>query len=218
MKGYLVYHPKRCVSKFGNLVVYHDKIRGNQDPYVWNESFLHTYCHITQMSPDEGDINFWVSGDRFPAFTRLTCDLVFVVNEKLFWKNPNAISSDDSLVDSEEAYADHYKWVYQHHFKRRQQRFTLKADPTKSFQPQTETNELLDVLPFFRNMGLKVTTLRRELRAGTGSRPFPLNGSVTLALYNYLNEHSHIKLKGKKLAQIRKMHPELESIPPRSRR
>ena len=66
MAGYLIYHPKREVSKFANLVVYHDSTTGNQDPYIWNQPFLHTYCHITQMSPEVGHINFWVGGDTFP--------------------------------------------------------------------------------------------------------------------------------------------------------
>ncbi len=211
MKGYLIYHPKRCKSTFGNLVVYHDKTRGNQDPYVWNKSFLHTYCHITQMQPEEGDINFWVSGDRFPAFTKLYCDLVFAVEEKLFWKNRNSISEKDSLVDSEEAYNDHYRWAHQHFFNRRR-RFTLKADSTKSFQPQKETKELINILPFLEKMGLKSSALRRKLRSGRSSRPLLLSESITHELYEWLKENSPIKLKGKKLAQIRKKHRKLESV------
>src|SRR5690349_2512465 len=100
MTGYLIYHPRRQRSTFGDVTVYHDGIGGNQDPYVWNRQFLHTYCHITQMSPAGGDINFWVSGDTFPDFTRLSCDLVFVVAQKLYWSYANTIEPADPLIDS----------------------------------------------------------------------------------------------------------------------
>ncbi|MGB3510019.1 MAG: hypothetical protein WBA93_12405 [Microcoleaceae cyanobacterium] len=62
MSVYLIY-PSRVVSDFEIIRVYYDSTSGNQDPYVWNQKFLHTYCHIIQMSPKVGDINFWVSGD-----------------------------------------------------------------------------------------------------------------------------------------------------------
>ncbi len=103
MSGYLIYHPSRAVAKFDAAVVYHDHIGGNQDPYVWNTQFLHTYCHITQMKPSEGDINFWVSGDSFPNFSHLYCDLVFVVAEKAYWKSANTIDRDNAIVDTDEA-------------------------------------------------------------------------------------------------------------------
>ena len=51
MSGYLVYHPKREISAFGKISVYHANNRVHQDPYVWNSQFLHTYCHMTQMKP-----------------------------------------------------------------------------------------------------------------------------------------------------------------------
>ena len=101
--GYLIYHPKRQMYRFGTQVVYADRKTGNQDPYVWNDSFLHTFCHMTQMSPEIGYVNFWVSGDRWPDFTKLFCDLVFVVKEKLFWKQPNSIDPKDPIVDSEDS-------------------------------------------------------------------------------------------------------------------
>ena len=91
-------------------VVYFDSIAGNQDPYVWNEAFLHSYCHITQFHAEAGDINLWVSGDRFPQFGRLYCDLVFVVASKCPWENANDLRRDDPIVDSDEAWADHYRW------------------------------------------------------------------------------------------------------------
>ena len=78
----LIYHPRREFYRFDEVGVYFDSTRGNQDPYVWNDAFLHSCCHITQFHAEIGDINLWVSGDRFPEFSRVFCDLVFVVPGK----------------------------------------------------------------------------------------------------------------------------------------
>jgi hypothetical protein len=114
MNGYLIYHPPRDISTFGDMKVYHDPIkRGNQDPYIWNKQFLHTYCHITQLKLTQltrNDINFWVSGDTFPDFSHLYCDLVFVVQDKCLWKERNYVGCTDQIVDSKEAFIDHYQW------------------------------------------------------------------------------------------------------------
>jgi hypothetical protein len=98
-RGWLIYHPKRQVSRFGKLTVYHDSLSGNQDPYVWDRRFLHTACHITQMSPEVGDASVWVSGDTFPAFSHFWCDPVFAVQEKASWRDSNSIATDEPLID-----------------------------------------------------------------------------------------------------------------------
>lgn len=90
--SFLIYHPKRVATHIGKLMVYHDNFDGNQDPYLWNDSFLHTYCHITQLSNKVGQINFWVSGDHYPDFTQLLCDCVFVVAQKCYLKADGARS------------------------------------------------------------------------------------------------------------------------------
>ncbi|MDJ0554775.1 MAG: hypothetical protein QNJ68_10100 [Microcoleaceae cyanobacterium MO_207.B10] len=53
MSGYLIYHPSRLVSAFETIRVYHDTTNGNQDPYLWNQKFLHTYCHIISCSDNQ---------------------------------------------------------------------------------------------------------------------------------------------------------------------
>jgi hypothetical protein len=110
----LIYHPRREFRRFGGTAVYFDSTSGNQDPYVWNDVFLHSYCHITQFRAEVGDINVWVSGDRFPEFRSLYCDLVFVVARKCPWTDANDPSRHDPIVDSDEAWADHYRWYTQH--------------------------------------------------------------------------------------------------------
>ena len=211
MNGYLIYHPSRTKSVFDSIVVYHDSIVGNQDPYIWNCKFLHSYCHITQMSSIVNNINFWVSGDTFPKFNNLYCDLVFIIKEKTYWKNANTIDRTDATIDTDEAYLDHYRWAWQHPFKRRR-RFTLKADPDNSFQPQNAFQELIDILPFLLEQGLTLPEIRRGMRAGFNSKPFSLNASLAANLYSWLDRTAAIKLEGAKIQKIRENNPHLASL------
>ncbi|MEZ2230330.1 hypothetical protein [Microcoleus sp.] len=211
MNGYLIYHPSRAVAALDATVVYHDRIGGNQDPYIWNKQFLHTYCHITQMKPNVGDINFWVSGDSFPNFCRLYCDLVFVVAEKVYWGNANIIDRNDVIVDNDEAYNDHYRWaMHQHHLKRRR-RYTLKADPEYSFQPQDIENNLIDIIPFLIEQGITIDDVRQGMRSGFNSKPLRLE-SLASKLYNWFEENAPIKLDGLQLQNLRKNNPQLASL------
>jgi hypothetical protein len=209
MSGYLIYHPKRCISTFGDIRVYHDSTNDNQDPYVWNKQFLHTYCHITQIRSDLNFINFWVCGDTFPLFSHLYCDLIFVVARKEYWQQNNTIDVGDPIVDSDEAFLDHYQWAKcQHHYKRRR-RFTLKADASRSFQPQDANKELIDIVPCLVDAGLTLDTLRLGLRSNKGSKPFFLTDDISTLLYDWLDQRASIKLCGEQLQQIRQDNPQL---------
>jgi hypothetical protein len=191
------------VSRFGGLTVYHDSLSGNQDPYVWNRRFLHTTCHMSQMSPQVGDIEFWVSGDTFPAFIQLCCDLVFVVEDKVVWQEANRISAVDPMVESPAAYADHYRWIPDQHPYKRRRRFTLKAESDRSFQPQTIDHTLIDVVPVLEDAGLSLPELRTGLRAGFRSKPFRLTPDVTRSLYEFLAAAAEIRLAGSELEPLR---------------
>ncbi len=202
MSGYLIYHPTRAEREFDTTVVYHDPMVGNQDPYVWNTKFLHTYCHITQMSPNVGDINFWISCDSFRNFSYLYCDLVFVVAEKAYWNSANTIDCNDPIVDTDEAYNDHYRWAkHEHHFKRRR-RYTPKADPKRSFQPQNLERKLIDIIPFLTSQGMTIDNLRQGLRSGFHSKPLRLE-SLADKLYKWFEECAPIKLYGVQLQNLR---------------
>ncbi|MFW6016157.1 MAG: hypothetical protein ACOCRK_06935 [bacterium] len=86
-----------------------------------------------------GDIIFWVArGEKetVKTFNHLYCDLVFVIDEKILWKQTNNIDQSDSIIDSREAFFDHYRWWSDHVYKESQKRYTFKACPEKSFQPQ----------------------------------------------------------------------------------
>jgi len=211
---YLVYHPKREITEIGKLKVYHDNFSDNQDPYLWNEQFLHSFCHITQLTVEPVNILFWVSGDTYPNFTKLLCDCVFVIDSKVYWENANQIQPTDLIVDNEQSFEHHYKWVNppfnQHLFKRRR-RYTLKANSDKSFQPQTEKRDLIDVIPFFEQQGISTDTLINSMsknksgKKSMNSRPFKLTPEQSLKLYDYLTENSPTKIKGK---DIKSKHPE----------
>jgi hypothetical protein len=91
----------------------------------------------------------------------------------------------------------------------------LKADPIRSFQPETENGALIDVLPFFADHGLSGTFLRATLRKLWGvrfvSKPMTIDQHLARELYENLSGHAHHKLPGELLRKIRQHHPELES-------
>jgi hypothetical protein len=186
-------------------VEYFDSTTGNQDPYVWNEAFLHSYCHITRFHAEAGDINLWVSGDRFPQFSRLYCDLVFTVARKCLWTDANDLHRDDPLVDSDEAWADHYRWYCQHPLSRRS-RYTLKADPGRSFQPQAADGGLIDIAPVLLEQGINLSDLQAGMNAGIGSQPIMIPIAAATAIEQTLR-HAPVILTGAELQKLRKDNP-----------
>jgi hypothetical protein len=207
---WLIYHPKRKTTKSGNFIIHHDDFGGNEDPYLWNEKFLHTYCHITQLTNVKGQINFWVSGDSYPSFTKLYCDCVFVIDEKLYWSEKNHIDRSDVIVDNDQTFEHHYKWANEgHHKLKRRQRYTLKAHKDKSFQPQGNQGNLLDILPFLNSNGITTEELIRSMTSKRGSRPLKLDGMLGQKLYDYLFKHATLKLFGSQLANL---HPNKTTV------
>lgn len=209
--NYIIYHSKRCISQIGEITVYHDCFDGNQDPYIWNERFLHSFCHITQLKDmKKGDIIFWVGGDTYPDFTKLYCDCVFLVDEKITWEKPDTINANDLIVENEQAYEHHYKWFWQHKLTKRN-RYTLKADNTKSYQPQNNNNELIDIVPILNQLGIPTETLLNKIsktingKRAINSKPYKLTEEFAQKLNNLLWERSDIKLTGKTLKNI---HPQ----------
>ena len=218
MGSHLIYHPQRRVSQFDNVYVHFDATGGNQDPYVWNPRFLHTFCHATELRrPVIDDIMFWVSSERFDGFEQLFCDLVFIVDEVCRWQTANSIDRGDAIVDSDEAYIDHYRWAsWQHCFKTRRRR-TLKAHPTLSFQPQQADGRLIDIVPFLANHGVAIEALREGLKKGNRSKPMPIDTDVAEALLADIRSAASILLLGDQLATIRHERPGLASPDPTSR-
>jgi hypothetical protein len=202
---WLIYHPTRQRTIIRNLTVYHDKFGGNEDPYIWHDNFLHTYCHITQLTNVERQINFWVSGDTYPDFTQLFCDCVFVVKKKCFWIDRNHIDPCDPIVDNHQTFKYHYNWVNKgHHKYKKKRRYTLKADSKKSFQPQDGNGNIIDILPFLNRNGITTNKLISSITSKCGSRPLQLNSRLGHRLYDFLVSTATIKLFGR---QLKNKHP-----------
>ncbi|PSJ71350.1 hypothetical protein C7J99_00100 [Brevibacillus brevis] len=210
--GYLIYHPGRCSSNFKGTIVHFDQPKHNQDPYIWNKQFLHSTCHITQMRTEPGQINFWVSGDSFPYFNRLYCDLIFVVKSKIYWENKDYIDPTDELVDNLHSYNDHYYHIPIDHPYKRRRRYTLKADQELSFQPQDKTGCLIDLLPILNKYGFSTSQLHIDFKSGIGSRPIKLlNDQIVKYIYDDIFKHAEVKLFGKDLEKIRLENSQLAS-------
>lgn len=206
---YLIYHPARHQTIAGSLTIHHDKFGGNEDPYIWNDKFLHTYCHITQLSNEIGQTNFWISGDTYPNFTQLFCDCVFVIAEKHFWATSYYIDRSDPIVDNDQTFEHHYKWANDgHHPLKRRKRYTLKANSQKSFQPQDNNGNLIDILPFLNQNGLSTNKLISSITSKRGSRPFQLDSLLGQKLYKYLLATATTKLFGR---QLKNKHPNMQT-------
>ena len=113
-----------------------------------------------------------------PRFSHLYCDLLFVVASKCPWENANDLRRDDPIVDSEEAWDDHYRWCPLV----RRTRFTLKPDPGRSFQPQASDGSFIGIVPLLRKHGTGLPKLRAGMHAGTGSQPMTIPAATAQAI------------------------------------
>lgn len=177
---FIVPHPVRhieyvcqyVVAKYGVRKVYCDDFSGNQDPYVWRNRFLHSYCKMNRIpcsKLQQGDYLLWISPvDKSQIEKRWLCDLVFEVDRVRPWdpkegkigrEGANNRIQDTQLwgklLSDEDSYEyhDHFKWVdcrapgvakAQHVFGGRKIRRTLVATE-KSYQPQCGDGSLVDV-------------------------------------------------------------------------
>lgn len=177
---------RQCVvAKYGVRKVYCDDFSGNQDPYVWRERFLHSFCKITSLPCRDlrhGDYIFWISPDRAQNEKRWLCDLVFEVDCVCAWEPKESKKRQEcannriqdtqlwgKLPSGEDSYEyhDHFKWVdcrapgvanAQHAWTWSRVRRTLVATE-KSYQPQCGDGSLVDVTglvrQFYGNVELK---------------------------------------------------------------
>ena len=117
-------------------------------------------------------------------------------------KEPSSPSRSDTRTECQCINNEINPPFNQHLFKRRR-RYTLKADSEKSFQPQTESGELIDIIPFFNQQGITTDTLINSMsknksgKKSMNSRPFKLTTEQSNNLYDYLIGNSTIKIKGK---------------------
>lgn len=89
MANYIMLHQNRIEVKIDDTIVYCDNFKGNQDPYVWSERFLNTFCKTTQIKASQlkkGDTLFWFTRQGTPSDDKWFVDLVFIVDEIIYWE------------------------------------------------------------------------------------------------------------------------------------
>lgn len=89
MANYIMLHQNRIEVKIDDITVYCDNFKGNQDPYVWSERFLNTFCKTNQIKASQlkkGDTLFWFTRQGTPSDDKWFVDLVFIVDEISYWE------------------------------------------------------------------------------------------------------------------------------------
>lgn len=198
MPNYIMLHQNRIKVKIGDIVVYCDDFKGNQDPYIWSKNFLNTYCKTSQIKASElkkGDKLFWFSRQGRRSDDRWFVDLVFIVDKVIYWERSDKERNVDGYP-----FEDHFKWAKFDHPKigdRPKRRFTIIASK-ESYQPQTENKELIeiidsDILELFKH-------------SSCGSKGFKceeINSEDIKKIENYILENKKIELKGLDLFKLR---------------
>ena len=163
MANYIMLHQNRIEVKIDDTSMYCDNFKGNQDPYVWSERFLNTFCKTNQIKASQlkkGDTLFWFTRQGSPSDDKWFVDLVFIVDEISYWeKSDKAEEAVDypfehynnvklsTIKYDDFSYEDHYQWAGIDHPKkssRPKRRFTIVASKD-SYQPQTENKDLIEI-------------------------------------------------------------------------
>lgn len=221
MADYIMLHQNRIKVEIGDTVVYCDSFEHNQDPYIWGEKFLNTYCKTSQIKVSQlkkGDKLFWFSrqgGDRW------FIDLVFIVEEIIYWEKSDKVGkvvdhpfehyNDVKLTTikyDEFSYEDHYKWAKTDHPKtssRPKRRFTIVASKD-SYQPQTVNKELIEIT----NRDI-LDLFNPSPHPGKGFICKEINSDILKNIENYILEKKKIELRGTDLFKLRSME-NFESI------
>ncbi len=224
MNAYLLYQwDVKVIPLPSGIIVYTDSPKNNQDPYIFNEQFLHTYCHMKAVSkggihPD--DLYFWVNageGVIRKNVKELLCDLVFVVKNQMPWpKPPQELAETDRYIDSPQAWQDHYRWAsIDHPYKPEQVqtgigRVTVKADPNRSFQPVDQDQQRIDVKPLLLSAGMDWETIKHAIVGNAfASFPLPLKPAVARSLYGVLSSQQYVQRTGKWLHHLRQENEDL---------
>ena len=86
MANYIMLHQNRIEVKIDDTSIYCDNFKGNQDPYVWSERFLNTFCKTNQIKASQlkkGDTLFWFTRQGSPSDDKWFVDLVIKQRKQL---------------------------------------------------------------------------------------------------------------------------------------
>ena len=224
MANYIMLHQNRIEVKIDDTSVYCDNFKGNQDPYVWSERFLNTFCKTTQIKASQlkkGDTLFWFSRQGNPSEDRWFVDLVFIVDEISYWeKSDKAGEAVDypfehyndvklsTIKYDEYSYKDHYEWAKSDHPKtssRPKRRFTIVASK-ESYQPQTEHKELIEIKDKYI-----LDMFEQSPRGGSGFRCKEITDKQVEYIENFILANKKIELKGSDLFKLRRDSKKWES-------
>ena len=224
MANYIMLHQNRIEVKIDDTIVYCDNFKGNQDPYVWSERFLNTFCKTTQIKASQlkkGDTLFWFSRQGNPSEDRWFVDLVFIVDEISYWeKSDKAGEAVDypfehyndvklsTIKYDDFSYEDHYQWAKNDHPKtssRPKRRFTIVASK-ESYQPQTEHKELIEIKDKYI-----LDMFEQSPRGGSGFRCKEITDKQVEYIENFILANKKIELKGSDLFKLRRDSKKWES-------
>ena len=224
MANYIMLHQNRIEVKIDDITVYCDNFKGNQDPYVWSERFLNTFCKTNQIKASQlkkGDTLFWFTRQGTPSDDKWFVDLVFIVDEIIYWEksdkvgkvgdNPFEHYNDVKLSTiqyDEFSYKDHYEWAKNDHPKtssRPKRRFTIVASK-ESYQPQTENKELIEI-----NDKCILDMFSHSPRGGGGFRCKEITDKQVKCIENHILNKKKIELKGTDLFKLRSNSQKWES-------
>lgn len=224
MAHYIMLHQNRIEVKIDDIIVYCDNFKGNQDPYVWSERFLNTFCKTTQIKASQlkkGDTLFWFSRQGNPSEDRWFVDLVFIVDEISYWeKSDKAGEAVDypfehyndvklsTIKYDDFSYEDHYQWAKKDHPKtssRPKRRFTIVASK-ESYQPQTENKKLIEI-----NDNCILNMFDHFPHGGGGFRCKEINDEEVKNIESYILKNKKIELKGTDLFKLRSNSKRWES-------
>lgn len=218
-KFWLIYHPERKTheelcseAKF----VYYDSFSGNQDPYIWNEKFLYSYCQLQNRREylldrlAVGDCLFFVSTERGSTQLKfLVCDLVFEIEEIKQWKEP--FPKYDSLCNY--SWKDHYRWWVDHpNCLIESKRYSFVASSEKSFQPIKPDGKLVNILRTLTDNDediSQILTRNKTTEKACASKPIEISTRSGLAVLKKLNHDLYHKHYGAELFKLRNEKKEI---------
>lgn len=217
MANYIMLHQNRIEVKIDDTSVYCDNFKGNQDPYVWSERFLNTFCKTNQIKASQlkkGDTLFWFTRQGTPSDDKWFVDLVFIVDEIIYWERsdkPQKVGDHpfehyndvklSTIKYDDFSYEDHYQWAGIDHPKkssRPKRRFTIVASK-ESYQAQTKHKELIEIKDKYI-----LDMFEHSPRGGSGFRCKEINDKEVKYIESYIHENKKIELKGSDLFKLRR--------------
>ena len=197
---YIIFHPDYAREKTlvqAQVLIKHkpelwkgyvwvDEPEGNEDPYVFSERWIYSYCHATQLkrkpNPNtpyvkEGSYLFFCSGDAANRCI-LQLDTVFVVDHVAEWPDNHQGLPDEFMEhyrnNISELWRRHFKYPF-HGFHRGRYTYISKhwfdEEEMYSFLPISETGQRVA----FELSSLQ-PSLRRKIEAKVyGKYPVPLS-------------------------------------------